>query len=53
MRKQVLLIIFMLRLFDGSFFRVIFAKLFFKRYLFQLSIFFEVTVHETRKLALF
>ena len=53
MRKRVLLIIFVWKLFDVSCFRVILVKLFFIKYSFQLSFFFELTVHETGKLVPF
>ena len=52
MRKQILLITFVLKLFDVFCFRVILAKssLFFIVYSFKLLLFFEMHVHETGKL---
>ena len=52
MRKQILLITFVLKLFDVFCFRVILAKssVFFIVYSFKLLLFFEMHVHETGKL---
>ena len=47
--KQILLLIFVLRLFDFFCFRVISAKLFLMKYSFQLLLFYELPVSETGK----